>query len=113
MTTKNITSSKLRKNRVKKSLNLVSRSQVLIRISNRHIYAQLINIDGKTITTVTTVNLKSKKNKTALASELATIMAEKIKGVGIADIVLNRGSKLYHGRIKEFADGLRKNGVNL
>lgn len=110
---KNINTSRLRKNRVKKSLNLVSRPQVLVRISNRHIYAQLIDTDGRTLVGATTINLGGKKSKILLASDLATVMAEKIKATGINAIVLNRGSRLYHGRIKEFADGLRKNGVSL
>jgi large subunit ribosomal protein L18 len=45
------------------------------------------------------------------AEQLGTVLAEKALAKGIKVVVFDRGGCLYHGRIKAFADGIRKGGV--
>lgn len=42
---------------------------------------------------------------------LGKLFAEKAKAKGITKIVFDRGGYLYHGRIKAFAEALRKGGL--
>jgi large subunit ribosomal protein L18 len=45
------------------------------------------------------------------AEEFANFFASKVKEKGITKIVFDRAGYLYHGRIKAFAESLRKNGM--
>lgn len=42
---------------------------------------------------------------------LAEVCAKRLKEKGINEIVFDRAGYLYHGRVKAFADGLRKGGL--
>ena len=46
--------------------------------------------------------------RTALADQVA----EKAQAAGITSVVFDRNGYLYHGRVKELADGARKGGLN-
>ena len=49
--------------------------------------------------------------KKDMSVALAKILAERIKKKNIENIYFDRGQYKYHGRIKEFADSLRKTGL--
>lgn len=104
-----------RSRRVKKALSGAKRNRLIIRISNRYIYAQITDLDGKVI--VSSSSKTSKKTATnksiQSANVLAKSLAEKLKNLKIEELVLNRGSRLYHGRIKTIADILREEGFRL
>ncbi|RLD23035.1 MAG: 50S ribosomal protein L18 [Bacteroidetes bacterium] len=81
--------------------------------SNKDIYAQVINDnEGKTLASASSLKLDGKgKNKTELAFEVGTAIAETAKQNGIEKVVFDRGGYLYHGRVKSLADGARKGGL--
>mgnify|MGYP001576583191 CR=1 FL=1 len=81
--------------------------------SNKYIYAQLISdFEQKTLISASTHELKSeKKTKTEQARMLGELLAEKARKVGITKVIFNRGSYLYHGRIKAVAEGARSKGL--
>ena len=54
---------------------------------------------------------ESKKKKTELSEIVATKLAEKAKEKKITKVYFDRGIYKYHGRIKIFAETLRKNGM--
>ena len=54
---------------------------------------------------------KQKMKKKDMSVALAKILAERIKKKNIENIYFDRGQYKYHGRIKEFADSLRKTGL--
>ena len=57
-------------------------------------------------------NIKSKKAKKIEKSNLiAEILAKRAKEKNISKVYFDRGEYKYHGRIKAFADTLRKNGL--
>ena len=52
-----------------------------------------------------------KKNKTDLSIIVAEKLAKKAQEKNITNIYFDRGVYKYHGRIKVFAETLRKNGM--
>ena len=100
---------KLKRNSSAKRLRLtVSRS-------SKNISAQIID-DNKKITLLSaTSNQKAIKNIKKTKIEISTIVAEnlakKAKELNISKIYFDRGVYKYHGRIKIFAETLRKNGM--
>lgn len=81
--------------------------------SNKYIYAQIIDdIKGKTILGISEKEISLKESsKTARASELGKILAKKALSKKISEVVFDRGSYKYHGRVKEFAQGAREGGL--
>ncbi len=88
------------------------RPRLSVVISNRHISAQLIDDDAKkSITAATTAGKPIKGTLTERAVILGAEVAKKAKTNKISKVVLDRGAKKYHGRIKAFADAARENGL--
>jgi large subunit ribosomal protein L18 len=105
---------KLRKQRVRSVVHgTTERPRLTVHISSRHITAQLVD-DAKqqTLAHVTTV---SRKDTTGTLTEQAAWVggeiAAKAKVVKVKRVVFDRGSRLYHGRIKALADAARENGL--
>jgi len=85
--------------------------------SNSNIYAQVIDdVKGNTLVAASTLDaaLKAKvangSNKEA-AKEVGKLVAERAIEKGIKTVVFDRGGYVYHGRIKELADGAREAGL--
>ena len=101
-------------NKVKRVSN-ANRLRLSLNRSSKNISAQIID-DSKKITVVSaTSNTKSikslKKNKTELSIMVAENLAEKAIEKKINKIYFDRGVYKYHGRVKIFAETLRKNGL--
>jgi large subunit ribosomal protein L18 len=82
--------------------------------SLNHIYAQLINDDeGKTLISASDLELKKDKKmiKKSLAREVGKLIASKAKEKNIIQVVFDRSSFKYHGRVKELAEGARETGL--
>ncbi len=82
--------------------------------SSKHIYAQVID-DVKGVTLVSASTLEKSfegagSNKEA-AHKVGLLIAEKAKQKGINKVVFDRGGYLYHGRVKELAEGAREGGL--
>ena len=54
---------------------------------------------------------RNTKNKAACAV-LGELLARRLKDRKIERVVFDRGSYLYHGRIKALADAMRKEGID-
>ncbi len=82
--------------------------------SLKNIYAQIIDdVAGKTLVSASTLEKGFDGyggNKEA-AKKLGVMLAEKAKAQGIEEVVFDRGGYLYHGRVKELADGAREGGL--
>lgn len=85
--------------------------------SLKHIYAQIIDdTTGSTLVSASTVDealkgkLNSGSNKEA-AREVGKLLARKALEKGITKVVFDRGGYLYHGRVKELAEGAREGGL--
>jgi large subunit ribosomal protein L18 len=106
---------RLRKHRVRSHINgTAARPRLSVNISNRHVVAQLIDDNSsKTLAYVSTVGKLSvvTGNLTEQAVWVGSEIAKKAKANKISRVVFDRGSKLYHGRIKALADAARKEGL--
>lgn len=107
---------KRRKQRVRKRIGrgTAERPRLSVFRSNKHIYAQLINdIDRKTIVAVSTETNGIKGTGTERAHAIGERIAQAAKKEGITRVLFDRGSYLYHGRVKALADGAREKGLIL
>ena len=102
------------RNKIKK-VSSADRYRLSISRSSRNISAQIID-DTKKITLVSSSSIEKdirnlKKNKSELSSLVAEKLAKKAQQKNITKIYFDRGMYKYHGRIKLFAETLRKNGM--
>ncbi len=86
--------------------------------SSKHIYAQVIDDQsGETLVAASSLDpqLRSELghggNREA-AHKVGALLANRAVEKGIKDVVFDRGGYLYHGRVKELADGAREAGLN-
>ena len=103
--------------RVRKKLKNVSKDRYRLSVSRsaKNISAQIID-DVKNITLVSASSIDKeirgqKKNKSELSTIVAEILAKKANEKNIKKIYFDRGIYKYHGRVKIFAETLRKNGM--
>ena len=92
-----------------------NRHRLSVFVSNKHIYAQIIDDENsQTIVAASTILEKKTRNaNTEKASVIGKLIAEKAKSKDITDVVLDRGSRLYHGIVKQLAESAREAGLNL
>ncbi|HPW34315.1 MAG TPA: 50S ribosomal protein L18 [Candidatus Paceibacterota bacterium] len=82
--------------------------------TNSHVYLQLIDDSiQKTIASVSTLVKKGSKTAASNYVQLGEKMAALAKEKGITKAVFDRGRYRYHGVVKEIAESVRKNGLNL
>lgn len=82
----------------------------------RHIYVQVINPDGKVVTSTSTLNAEVKKEcvyggNIKAAAVVGKAIALQAKNAGITKISFDRSGFRYHGRIKALADAAREHGL--
>ncbi|HUD81767.1 MAG TPA: 50S ribosomal protein L18 [Patescibacteria group bacterium] len=112
--THKIKNAELRRNRVRAKVSgTAKRPRLSVHISNRHIIGQLINDEtASTLVYVSTVGKKEVPAKmTEKAAWVGAEVAKAAKAAKISSVVFDRGSHLYHGRIKILADNARTNGL--
>ncbi len=82
--------------------------------SNSNIYAQLID-DVKGVTLVSAASNEkdfgdAKGNKEG-ARKVGQLIAKRAAEKNITEVVFDRGGYIYHGRVKELAEGAREGGL--
>jgi large subunit ribosomal protein L18 len=81
--------------------------------SNRHMYAQIISDQsGRTLVAASTVAFENSPtgNKSA-ARQVGERIAQLCQERNISQVVFDRNGFLYHGRVKEVAEGARAAGL--
>jgi len=89
------------------------RYRLSIHRSSKNISAQIID-DKNSKTLISASSLKeekSNKKKADLSLLVAQELAKKAKEAKIEKVYFDRGRYRYHGRVKAFADALRKGGI--
>ena len=104
------------RNKLKKFSGL-NRFRLSVFRSSKNISAQIIDdINNVTLLSASSnekdIKSMNKSNKTELSKIVAEKIAKKANEKKITKIYFDRGSYKYHGRIKIFADILRKNGMD-
>ena len=105
---------KLRNRKKLKNVN-VDRYRISVSKSLNNLSAQIIDDkEKKTLVSASSIEkeLKSKKvKKMEKSSLIGEILAKRAKEKNITNVYFDRGAYKYHGRIKTFAETLRKNGM--
>ena len=82
--------------------------------SSKHIYAQLIDdVAGVTLASASTMDKSFEGfggNKEA-AHKVGLALASAATAKGISEVVFDRSGYIYHGRVKELAEGAREGGL--
>ena len=105
---------KLRNRKKLKRVN-VSRYRISVFKSLNNISAQIIDDkQKKTLISASSIEKeikKSKMEKMKKSNMIGEILAKRAKEKNISEVYFDRGEYKYHGRIKAFAETLRKNGL--
>jgi len=105
---------KLRNRKKLKDVNVL-RYRITVAKSLKNLSAQIIDDKlRKTLVSASSVekDIRSKKIKKIEKSNLiGEILAKRAKEKNINEVYFDRGHYKYHGRIKAFAETLRKNGM--
>ena len=104
----------LRNRKKLKSVN-VNRYRISISKSLKNLSAQIIDDkQNKTLVSASSIekDIKQKKVKKMEKSTLiGETLAKRAKEKNIINVYFDRGQYKYHGRVKSFAETLRKNGL--
>jgi large subunit ribosomal protein L18 len=86
--------------------------------SSKHIYAQVIDDEaGVTLAAASSLekalreNAKNGANIDA-AKVVGKLVAERAAAKGVKEVVFDRGSYIYHGRVKALAEAAREGGLS-
>ncbi len=105
---------KLRNRKKLKGVNL-NRYRISVNKSLRNIFVQIIDDKlNKTLVSASSIEKELKNNKVKKlekSSMIAEILAKRAKEKKINNVYFDRGGYKFHGRIKLFAETLRKNGL--
>ncbi|MCA3630093.1 MAG: 50S ribosomal protein L18 [Methylobacterium sp.] len=109
-----------RKARIRRQVRAAANGRPRLSVfrSSKQIYAQVIDdAKGVTIVSASTVekdlrgSLKTGADMEA-AKAIGKLVAERAKKAGVTQVVFDRGSYLYHGRVKALAEGAREGGLD-
>jgi large subunit ribosomal protein L18 len=110
--------SERRKARVRKAIKAraYGRPRLSVHRSDKNIYAQVIDdASGRTLASASTLDKdlrgKSKGGTAEGAAAVGKLVAERAKAANVVEVVFDRGSYLYHGRVKALADAAREAGL--
>ena len=109
------TRNKLREVNIERNPTRAVRARLSVHRTNKQIYAQVIDdVAGVTVASASSMD-KSLKLKTGSSIEAAQkvgkLVGERAKKAGVELVQFDRGSFLYHGRIKAVAEGAREGGL--
>ena len=114
---KNLNNKDKRKLRNRKKLKNVNTNRYRVSVSKslNNLSAQIIDDkQKKTLVSASSIEkeVKAKKvKKMDKSSLIGEILAKRAKEKNISDVYFDRGAYKYHGRVKTFAETLRKNGL--
>jgi len=104
----------------KRLAGTADRPRLAVFRSVANIHAQVIDdLAGRTIVSASSVEPAVKARMSGAARPgnragavlLGTVIAERLKEKGIAQVVFDRGGVLYHGRVRALAEAAREAGV--
>ena len=109
-----------RKQRVRLSLRRPANGRPRLSVfrSSKHIYAQVIDdLKGETVASASSLEKSLRDgSKTGAnidaAKAVGKLLAERAVQKGVKEVVFDRGSYLYHGRVKALADAARESGLS-
>ena len=108
---------KNRSERIRKKLKSVNTNRFRLSVfkSTKNISAQIIDDQKhKTLVSASSVekSVDDKMKKSDLSNRIAELLADRALEKKIDKVYFDRGRYKFHGRIKTFAETLRKKGIN-
>ncbi len=101
-----------RVNRTRKSVRENGRVRLSVFRSNRFLYAQIIDdSQGITVASVNEKQIAENINGLERVEELGKLIAKKAQEKKITQVVFDKGAYKYHGKVKVFAEAVRKGGL--
>ncbi|OKS84705.1 50S ribosomal protein L18 [Mucilaginibacter polytrichastri] len=108
-----------RRDRIKKGIRKhlsgsTERPRLSVFRSNKGIYAQVIDdVNGKTIVSASSLSkdFSASGTKGEQSAAVGKLVAQKAIAAGITAVVFDRNGYLYHGRVKQLAEGAREGGL--
>ena len=112
MTTKKVERRIKIKYRIRKSIfGTAERPRMSVFRSNKQIYVQVTNDqNGTTLASASSLGMETMP-KIQQAEKVGELVAKKAIEVGVSSVVFDRNGYLYHGRVKQLAEGARKGGL--
>ena len=117
--TRHLSTTERRKERVRRSLKAVAngRPRLSVYRSNKQIYAQIIDDANSTTLAAASTLEKDVRDKIgnggnkSAAEAVGKLIADRAKKAGVEDVVFDRGSYLFHGRVQALAEAAREGGL--
>jgi len=100
----------------KKVSGTAERPRLCVTFTNKHIYAQAIDdVGGRVVFALSSLSKSLGDEKIAAniggAEKLGKLFGEGASAAGIGAVVFDRHGRLYHGRVKAFAEAVRSTGI--
>ncbi len=109
------TRNKLRSVNTDRAALIESRPRLSVHRSDRQIYAQVIDdMKGVTLASASSLDKELKLDKGSdknAATAVGKLIAARAKKAGVSKVQFDRGSFVYHGRVKAVAEGAREGGL--
>lgn len=108
-----------RKARVRRAIKAraYGKPRLSVHRSSKQIYCQIIDdAEGRTIVSASSLEKANRESlKTGATVEAARVIGQQLAAraveAGIKEVVFDRGSYVYHGRVKALAEGAREGGL--
>jgi large subunit ribosomal protein L18 len=111
-TVKTLRREKVKRRVRKKVLGTSEKPRLSVYRSNKEIYAQIIDDSkGVTLASASSRKLDAKGTKSEVASQVGKAIGEQAVANGISEVVFDRNGYIYHGRVKNLAEGAREGGL--
>jgi len=99
-----------------KDRNKGRRPKIAVFRSNKNIYAQLIDMEGKILKSYSSLLIEEKDlDKKATGVDIAKFVGSKFAKLciesGVKEVVFDKGAYLYNGRVKALAESCREAGL--
>ena len=109
-----------RRRRVRTQIRLKAgdRPRLSVFRSSKYIYVQVIDdAQGRTLAAASSLEKDVRGDKKTgadieAAAAVGKLIAERAKAAGVTQVVFDRGSYIYHGRVKALADAAREGGLS-
>lgn len=106
-----------RAKKTRAKISSLNKVRLCVNRTPRHIYAQLISPDGKSIIATSSTLEASIKSQIKFggnveaAGIVGKAIAEKAKAAGVSQVAFDRSGFKYHGRVQALAEAARSNGL--
>ena len=92
-------------------------TRLCIHRTPRHIYAQVLSVDGGTVVAAASTVEKNLRESLGnggnvdAATAVGKLVAERAIAAGVQEVAFDRSGFRYHGRVKALADAARESGL--